>query len=262
MVDDDVDNSHEPVIQTSRRSFDDSAFSPFANDLTSAGATRTGIQEVYDMEGDEQDAEPFVLPPLYETPVRRADPVMRDPFDAMPAFEITMPEPVLTDRSVTVMPSSDAQPALIVARSREFTPFATVQIGAGTLDTFTRKLGASHSVDNAIFPWCRQGSWAFSNDGLDARPRHKFTRHYPLDRILVDVFAHDSARVRHEVEEKMAAIEAEAAREGLPIGYLAVVRGCVLPEDVFARVKAGEVLPLHLEVSQIYSEPSPVLTFL
>lgn len=258
----DGDNGFDRPITTSARSFDDGP--TFGDESPFDGPARSGIQEERSIDGEEFMAEQtFIPPPMFDAPVRRVEQqIVRDPFDVMPAFEVTRLDPLLVDRAVTVLPASDATKEPIMARPSGDRPFAAVQIGAGALDMFTRQLDARYPIDNVTFAWCRSGSYGFSDDGMDPRPRHKFTRHYPLDRILVDVFAYDSARVRLEVEEKMAAIEAEALREGLPIGYLAVVRGCVLPEDVFSRVKAGEVLPLHLEASQIYQAPSPVLTFL
>lgn len=262
MGSEDGDNAFDRPIVTSARSFDDAP--AFGDESPFDGPARVGIQDVSDFEGEEFAAEQtFIPPPMFDAPVRRAEQqIVSDPFDAMPAFEVTRPDPLLVDRAVTVLPASEATKEPIMARPSGDRPFVAVQIGAGALDFFTRQLDGRYPIDNVTFAWCRAGSYGFSDDGMDTRQRHKFTRHYPLDRILVDVFAYDSARVRLEVEEKMAAIEAEALREGLPIGYLAVVRGCVPPKDVFSRVKAGEVLPLHLEASQIYQAPSPVLTFL
>jgi hypothetical protein len=115
------------------------------------------------------------------------------------------------------------------------------------VDPLTQRLGCKWFVDGARFDWCREGSMNLNPSGeLDSRNRHVFTRWYQMDRIIVDVFRNDSDRVRREIAEKIAAIEAHAKKDGVRLGYLPCVRGAFVPDEVIAAVKRGEIVPFQL----------------
>ncbi len=116
------------------------------------------------------------------------------------------------------------------------------------LDPLTQRIGTRWFADAARFDWCREGPFNLNPPGeLDSRPRHTFTRWYQMDRLLVDVMPRDSERVRKEIAEKAKAIRERSAYEGIPWGYLPIVRGAFVPDEAIARAKAGEIVELQVE---------------
>lgn len=120
-------------------------------------------------------------------------------------------------------------------------PDQPTRIMVDVLDPITQQIGAKFWRTNPVFDWCRQpGGY-----------RHRFTRYYFEQRVLLDIFAGKNASVEKEVAQKTAAIAQENAarkeRGEAPIGYLPIVRGANVPFEAFEAVLRGETLPLQVK---------------
>ncbi len=98
------------------------------------------------------------------------------------------------------------------------------------MEGVTTRLGARYWVTNKRFPWAK--------DALGKSMT--FTRWYFRERVLVDVFPSATPSARREVERRLKTLSAHSEK----IGYLPIVRGASVPEDVFARLLQGEHFPL------------------
>lgn len=107
------------------------------------------------------------------------------------------------------------------------------------LAAVTKALGAQNWYDVRSFDWCldRIGN------------RHRFSRYYPSVAVLVDVFDDASVTVRAEVESKTAAIIAQnelREKQGhMPLGYLPIVRGAIIPDGDFEAALRGEQVEIR-----------------
>lgn len=102
-------------------------------------------------------------------------------------------------------------------------------------DEYDEQVGDPAKQLDAVFDWC-----------LDYRgARHRFSRYYYRQGVLLDFFRGDTEHDRREAADKARRI-AEHNAELPPrerVGYIAAVVGTPLRYEDLARAKAGEIIP-------------------
>ncbi len=102
-------------------------------------------------------------------------------------------------------------------------------------DALSSAIGDFVFRQDAMFDWCAN----------PAGIRHRFRRHYPNSRILIDVFGSITDSVLREVNEKVSALKTyNATNNGKEIGYLPLLTGSLPTKDEIEYAQLGGFVPL------------------
>jgi len=110
-------------------------------------------------------------------------------------------------------------------------------------DEFSRAIGARDWLRNARM----DGDRRFPSPRLPTRDGrcHVVSREYFQQRILLDVFANDNRSVRQEILEKTEGLQRwNAEHPGSEYGYLPLIRGALISDQVMAQIRERKVCAL------------------